>query len=134
MAVGSLSLMNVEIFFENWVLIFLCAIEKFEIPSNKTVTSYRLMVECTVQQPSYGSPYALDFFQSAIDTIHYALPFLRLNGDEARFSGHQLQTENGRGSCGGHTAEELYFLAGYSSAIRSHGQRIARRKSHCIYQ
>ena len=70
------------------------------------------MVECTVQQPSYGSPYALDFFQSAIDTIHYALPFLRLNGDEARFSGHQLQTENGRGSCGGHTAEELYFLAG----------------------
>ena len=73
-------------------------------------------------------------FQSAIDTIHYALPFLRLNGDEARFSGHQLQTENGRGSCGGHTAEELYFLAGYSSAIRSHGQRIARRKSHCIYQ
>ena len=65
------------------------------------------MVECTVQQPSYGSPYALDFCQSAIDTIHYALPFLRLNGDEARFSGHQLQTENGRGSCGGHTREAI---------------------------
>ena len=44
------------------------------------------MVECTVQQPSYAPLYALDFCQSAIDTFHYALPFLMLNALETRLA------------------------------------------------
>ena len=45
------------------------------------------MVECTVQQPSYAHRmHALDFCRSAVDTIHYALPFLRLNALETRLA------------------------------------------------
>ena len=65
------------------------------------------------------SLYALDFCQSTIDTIYYALPFLRLSALETRLAFPDTSyKQNGRGSCGGHMAEELYSVA----AIRSRGQ------------
>ena len=54
------------------------------------------------------SLYALDFCQSTIDTIYYALPFLRLSALETRLAFPDTNyKQNGRGSCGGHMAEEL---------------------------
>ena len=70
------------------------------------------------------SPCALDFCQSAIDTIHYALPFLRLNALETRLSfpdtSYKQKTEEADVEAIWRKTD--YFLAGYSSAIRSHGQ------------
>ena len=58
--------------------------------------------------------YALDFCQSDIDTIYYALPFLRLSALETRLAFPDTSyKQNVRGSYGGHMAEELYSLAGY---------------------
>ena len=101
------------------VFIFVCAIEKFEIPINQSSSAWasdskewvkwnrrykvrisreKTYIECSVKKPSYAL--TLCFRLLSIRHRHNLLcpPILKVKcpGDETRFSGHQLQTKRKR--------------------------------------
>ena len=68
------------------LIIFMWAIEKLKRSLKRSCHKLKAYGRVHRTTTVICSPYALDFCQSAIDTIHYALPVWRLNALETRLS------------------------------------------------